>query len=318
MASLGSIKNRSSIRIWNWVSPKVNHPRTCAPSHWLLERLSETLPADQISDEVWKIARRSLSLHFPGLDRPLGSCYHPDVRDVLDVAYHYGAATQRALRKVASAAAEIVHSDDGLWSVVELEGNENNPTGVGYIPPTARRQEAHINKCPEMLRQLAEAVRQGRAPEMPDIRPTFFKDGWNEARIEEVRRDTEARQKLALIADVLVELKVSLFEAKAPGINVQERWYDQYHCPHGRHTNSWFTDGRNTEVSSEELERPHGYFGGGGQESFRIEGATYAFSRDFAPGNGGGGRGTYSVRAVYVWPGYDPAVVAAALKNALK
>lgn len=265
MANVKSIQKKAGVRVWAAVSRGVNNPNIANPSEWLVEELLKQFPADQVSDRIWVIARRTLRLKFPGLDRPLGSCYRPWTADVLDIGYHYGRETQRVFRRVASAAAEIVHAGEGLWLVVDTAGDEYSPAGTYYTPSTARPKGAHISECPRLLGQLAEAVREGRAPTPENICPQFFENGWSETRIEEVRRDTEAKEKFAPIAELLAELKVSLFETEAPAIGASERWYDQYHCPNGRHTNLWFTDGRKTEVSYEGLEKPHGYFVGGGR-----------------------------------------------------
>ncbi len=205
MASMQKIRKTIAVRIWNWISPGVNHPMMCAPSDWLLERLSESLPVGWISDEVWKLARRALTLKFPGLDRPLGSGYHPGVGDVLDVSYHYGFATQRVLRRVASAAAVVATSQRELWTI---DGSTDG--GKVYNPPTKNGMK-HIELCPIFLGKLASAVREGHAPELVDITPSFFEEGWNE-RITEMRRvDGTVRERFASHIQLFTELGVEAY-----------------------------------------------------------------------------------------------------------
>ncbi len=72
----------------------------------------------------------------------------------------------------------------------------------------------------------------------------------------------------------------NLIRATEPTLEVGERWYDNDHCPNGRPTKRWITDGRKTEVNSETREQPHGYFGGGGYDNSVIEGASYAVCVD--------------------------------------
>lgn len=215
MANVQKIQKSVAVRVWNWVSPRVNHPMMCAPSDWLMGRLSESLSADQISDEVWKIARRSLAMQFPGLDRPLGSCYHPIVADILDVAYHYGMATQRVLRKVASAAAVVATSQRELWTMFVPEKDDDygqfKAGEVFYHPPTEKHGTKHIELCPIFLGKLAGAVREGRAPELPNISPSFFEDGWD-ARISEMRRvDSEVRARFVSYIELFTELGVGAY-----------------------------------------------------------------------------------------------------------
>lgn len=215
MANVQKIQKSAAVRVWNWVSPGVNHPRDCTTSQWLMERLSESLPAEQISDEIWKLARRALTLQFPGLDRPLGSCYHPRVADILDVAYHYGTATQRALRKVAASAAVVAVTQRELWTkfapAEDGHYGEHRAGDVFYNPPAGKFGEKHINLCPGYLATLANAVREGRAPELVDIVPPFFEDGWDE-RIAEMRRvDETVREKFASYIQLFAELGVEAY-----------------------------------------------------------------------------------------------------------
>jgi hypothetical protein len=200
MANVKKQVQSAAVRVWLWVSPGSNRPVDCMPSPWLVERFRESIPVNQIADAIWKLARRSLKLRFPGLDRPLGSCLRPYTADVLDVAYHYGSSTQRVLRRVAAAAAEIVHAEDDLW----LLGGDGEYGKLSF-------KRAHIGECPRLIGQLAWAIREGRAPEILDIRPSFFESGWDD-RVAEMRRvDAIVREKFAFHIKLFAELGVQAY-----------------------------------------------------------------------------------------------------------
>jgi len=83
------------------------------------------------------------------------------------------------------------------------------------------------------------------------------------------------------IKRVLRELEIPLSvltESDDGSWEVGSRWYDDHHCPVGRNTNSWHSDGSYESISEAEHESPQGYFQGGGYSRGRITGATYAFS----------------------------------------
>lgn len=104
-----------------------------------------------------------------------------------------------------------------------------------------------------------------------------------------------------------MDLPVSILQrATTPTLEVGERWYDNGHCPNGRNTNRWIHDGRRTEMSSEELEKPRGFFRGGGYDTAVIEDASYAVRFDK-------GRGWSRPGAVVVWDKCDPTTLANAL-----
>ena len=215
MASIKKQVKQAAVRVWLWISPQVNNPRDCQANDWLVERLGETLQESEIADAIWKLARRALTLQFPGLDRPLGSCYHPRVADVLDVAYHYGNAAQRAFRKVAASAAVVATTQRELWTkFAPTEDGHYGEYKVGdifYNPPAGKFGEKHINLCPGYLARLADAVRDSRAPELVDIVPSFFEDGWDE-RIAEMRRvDEVVRGKFASYIGLFTELGVETY-----------------------------------------------------------------------------------------------------------
>lgn len=92
-------------------------------------------------------------------------------------------------------------------------------------------------------------------------------------------------------------------EAGEPTLTTEERWYDNSHCPNGRPTNYWLTDGQMIEEASFEMEKPHGYFGGGGRRIVRIEGATYAIRIDAS--RYGNGLAWSKPSQVLTWPGCD-------------
>lgn len=310
MNNIAKIRKSAAVRIWRVLSPQgLNHPMVCAPSEWLLERLAESFESDaQISKEIWKIACRAFALHYPGLERPLGSCYHPDVHDVLDVVYHYGAAAQRALRKTAAAAAVVVTSQRELWTKSDVFPTEE---GTYYVPPTGKGFR-HVELTAGYLGRLADAVREGRAPEVRDIRPEFFEVGWD-ARIEAMRRiDAKLREQYGELAALVArDHRGAIVESTSDHLDWSERWYDNGHCPNGRTTNRMETDGRKVVISSEETEAPQGYFCGGGRREIRVDSATYAVDVQYEPRVG------YRLGRVYLWPGYNPATVAEALHDAM-
>ena len=221
------------------------------------------------------MARRALALQFPGLDRPLGSCYYPGVGNVLDVAYHYGDATQRVLRKVASAAAEIVHVGDDLWSTNTETGEYTRRTFKG----------AHINECPRLLGQLAEAVREDRAPELVDLQPSFFENGWDE-RVTEMRRvDGAVRGKFASYIELFTELGVESYSFRET-IDVECEQGGNL-CNHSTSNGNYWVDlGHDGEMETiqEALHvREHGnqYHIGcyAGSAMVRVHGATFLITK---------------------------------------
>lgn len=113
---------------------------------------------------------------------------------------------------------------------------------------------------------------------------------------------------------VLRELGMGLSVLEVIGdepIAATVRWYDQQHCPNGRATHHWVTDGEETEMFRRMLEEPHGYFGGGGLNEIVITGGTYAIRVDYHRHLNG--CGSYTVTKVMVRPGCN----AARLKEAL-
>lgn len=113
-----------------------------------------------------------------------------------------------------------------------------------------------------------------------------------------------------------MEIPVSnLVRATEPSLQIGERWYDNGHCPNGRPTNRWITDGRKTEVNSETREQPHGYFGGGGYNNSVIEGASYAVCVD--SGRYMNGCGWTRPGQIVVWSHCTPTALASALASIL-
>jgi len=205
MATMKKIQKSVARRVWAWLSRGVNHPDICQPSEWLVEKFSAGgKSASQISDEIWELARTTFKLRFPGLDRPLGSCYHPHVADVLDVAVHYGRDTQRVFRKVAAAAAVVATSQRELWTMVETWDDG----AAEYVPPGKYRATPHVELCPGYLGQLAQAVREGRAPEVRDISSSLFEEDWEDV-LDGLRRiDAAVRARFAHHIELFAELGV--------------------------------------------------------------------------------------------------------------
>ena len=52
MANVQKIRKTVATRIWAWLSRGVNHPMIAVPSEWLVGRLSESLPMDQVGDAI--------------------------------------------------------------------------------------------------------------------------------------------------------------------------------------------------------------------------------------------------------------------------
>lgn len=104
-------------------------------------------------------------------------------------------------------------------------------------------------------------------------------------------------QKVAEMTNVPVYVHEGELEATS-------RWYDNAHCPNGRSTHSWTHDGSEELIAEEVLEKPTSNFGGGGQKSFCISGATYAI----LTGTGRNVNGTtwHQVHKAIVWPKCDP------------
>lgn len=106
---------------------------------------------------------------------------------------------------------------------------------------------------------------------------------------------------LYLISNLFIEVGRSLPEvvmASSPTLKVSERWYDNAHCPNGRATNHWETDGEKTKIGEDPMEKGFGRFQGGGYDTFVINNATYAIRVE--TGNGGG-----YVSSIVLWSNCD-------------
>lgn len=88
-------------------------------------------------------------------------------------------------------------------------------------------------------------------------------------------------------------------------LEVDDRWYDNSACPVGRKTHRWLTDGEMTQTAYIVLERPEGFFHGGGRTEYTISDATCAVCA-------GGGR----ITDVVVWPGCEPGALADVIAEA--
>lgn len=98
-------------------------------------------------------------------------------------------------------------------------------------------------------------------------------------------------------------LLVSPREGGQP-ISVSDRWYDNRHCPNGRATTGWVTDGETTSAREEILEKEHGFFAGGGLCHYSISNATYAI--EVTNGKVDGRERSDRPATIVVWPGCDP------------
>jgi hypothetical protein len=120
-------------------------------------------------------------------------------------------------------------------------------------------------------------------------------------------RVKEATEESDPIKRVLREMGIPvsvLKKGEEQPLSVSSRWYDNHHCPNGRATTRWVTDGNTSEAREEILEQASGYFNGGGCYHYTISGATYAIqvsggqvhsrSREDRPAT------------IVVWPGCDP------------
>lgn len=108
-------------------------------------------------------------------------------------------------------------------------------------------------------------------------------------------------------------LRVSVEIASATSLTVNERWYDNQHCPRGRATSAWHTDGEREVESSRELESPRGYFAGGGESMSIIKNATFAF--EVRGGRSPNGCEYRTIDRVVVWPGCNVSRLRAAVDN---
>lgn len=144
---LDQLGRHSAIRVWRWLSPGVNHPDICRPSKPLLEYMlgEHHGNVNNASDAIWNIARTSLRLPYPGLDRPLGSCYHPGVAATLDVAWCYGDQTRAVLRRLNKAAARVT-----VARRAEIESGRVDD----YVIPRPR----HIDVTGQLVRLLSVAI----------------------------------------------------------------------------------------------------------------------------------------------------------------
>ncbi len=133
---------------------------------------------------------------------------------------------------------------------------------------------------------------------------SFEKMG-NEDRVVNANEETDPIKQILREMDIPMS---KLVQATTPTLEVGERWYDNDHCPNGRPTNRWITDGRKTWVNSEMREQPHGYFRGGGSDSFVIEAAGYAVRVDH--GRYLNGCDWTRPSQIVVWSHCDPAKLA--------
>ncbi len=118
-----------------------------------------------------------------------------------------------------------------------------------------------------------------------------------------------------LLAERRIPQRVLEFvKSKDFSLETTERWYDQQHCPNGRPTHEWKTDGEVVELDSKELERPQGYFSGGGERTIRVEHPSYAIRVDY--GRHGNGFDYHHVARILVWPGCDQAKLLEAVRQA--
>jgi len=100
------------------------------------------------------------------------------------------------------------------------------------------------------------------------------------------------------------KVEVDVRTERSETLEVSERRYDNSHCPNGKTTWEWETDGKRSVISSNQREKPHGYFNGGSWRRIEISNATWAFCTKWRPSQGRGG--TTRLTRVVLWPDYDP------------
>ncbi len=294
-------------RIWCQISRGVNHPRECSPSGWLMSQLTGT--EEEVSDQVWrlwKVVDRAAKV-LPGLQRPLGSCYHPRVADVLDVAAHYGRATGQVFGKVRQSAGQLALGDRGLYVSVREDGTyslANHRTSISLVP--------------DLLGQLAEAIRGGNAPAVGGITPEFFEPGWAQRVGATKAFDTQVRAAFGPLLDALagVECQIRLLQGERANLNpLYEREYDWVHCPNHanwRTERRFVTDGQRVVIHEEQEEAPSGYFRGGASRIVEVRECTFAVCK--TRGRHPNGCLYRGVAEVYLTSAADPTAVKAAVQ----
>ena len=180
VATTTHLIKRLAIAIWCWLSRGVNHPMIAAPSEWLVRQLlARGYTPTEVRDCIWSRAKSALKLRYPGLERPLGSCFYPGVANIMDIAFWYGHDAQKVLTRLAHYAAIRSNAERTLW--------HEDCDGKLIAPQFSRR----INYTSELVHCLASAVRDGRAPSYRKLSvcalmPEFNLEAW-EAKNAEIR-----------------------------------------------------------------------------------------------------------------------------------
>ncbi|MGI6103420.1 MAG: hypothetical protein ACOYBJ_02270 [Patescibacteria group bacterium] len=185
MTTMTQVAKQAARRIWCAISRGVNHPQDCAPSEWLVGKIAQERKPSRVADAIWRLWQQvERTCMLPGFSRPLGSCYHPRVEHLLDIAYHYGGQAGEAFGRLNRAAAILATTLRGKWSWVDERGRcqqEDRTTGIALAP--------------DLCWQLAEAIRAEAGPAVEAIGPEFFRPGWNEyvAAVTAFHAETEAK-----------------------------------------------------------------------------------------------------------------------------
>ena len=173
---------------------------------------------------------------------------------------------------------------DGETFVARVRHEEPLPEGVTIDGRSTRVWTERVET------PLAEHVRQHRDPERVAVngRSYLLATSPGSARrgiLHAVRRGEGSPLEQFLRSRGISPSIITREGGDKLNLTVGARAYDYAHCPNGRLTMRWVTDGKKEVVESTSLEEPHGYFGGGSTSVIRITDATYAIG---VAGRGGG------------------------------
>lgn len=126
-----------------------------------------------------------------------------------------------------------------------------------------------------------------------------------------VKKASEETDPILRVLRVLGIPVTNFRRTSEPTLKISRRWYDNAHCPNGRPTYGWETDGQVEWGHPEEMEKPQGYFSGGGSQEGILSGATYAIR--IGHSRSMGGCDYNQVEEVIVWPSCEALVLYEAL-----
>ncbi len=184
---------------------------------------------------------------------------------------------------------------DGETFVARVRHEEPLPEGV-TINGRATRVWTERVQTP-----LAEHIRQNREPERVAVngRSYLLALSPGSARrgiLHAIRRGEGSPLEQFLRSRGISPSIITREGGDKLNLTVGARAYDYAHCPNGRPTMRWVTDGEK-EVETTPLEEPHGYFSGGSRSVIRITDATYAIG---IAGRGGGWNYAEEVSAIFL------------------